>query len=57
MTAQHVTLAARWLRARAQAVAVARVDIERQRRQARARTARQPRDTHGRWCRQERRAA
>jgi hypothetical protein len=57
MTAQHVTLAARWLRARAQAVAVAHVDIERQRRKARARTAQQPRDTHGRWCRQERRAA
>jgi hypothetical protein len=57
VTAQHVTLAARWLRARAQAVAVARVDIERARRQARARTAQQPRDDNGRWCRQERRAA
>jgi hypothetical protein len=57
MTAQHVTLAARWLRDRAQAVALARVDLERARRKARARTAGKPRDTHGRWCRQERRAA
>jgi hypothetical protein len=57
MTAQHVTLAARWLRARAQAVAVARVDLERARRKARARIAKQARDTNGRWCQQERRAA
>jgi hypothetical protein len=58
MTAQHVTLAARWLRARAQAVAIEHAAHLTDRRHRPRRVVTLPRDTAGRWvCRQERRAA
>jgi hypothetical protein len=58
MTAQHVTLAARWLRARAHAVGLHQAAHLTDRRHRPRRVVTLPRDTHGRWVhRQERRAA
>jgi hypothetical protein len=57
MTARHVILAARWLRARAQAVALEHAAHLTDRRHRPRRVVTLPRDTAGRWCRQERKAA